>query len=106
MLQEPVLVFGRATDDLHLSPRMDVLASPEDLVDAWGPGSFVVSLTAGAERNIVQIMIGGGTIEAHDDNFHWSPNLLLDAASTPKMSLTKKVLIGATTERQQGMPVD
>jgi hypothetical protein len=53
----------------------DLLASPEDLVDTWGPGQFV---TSGADEhmpNLSAVLIGGGVVKPvaeHSKNLHWS----------------------------------
>ncbi|KAE9363004.1 hypothetical protein N431DRAFT_449826 [Stipitochalara longipes BDJ] len=46
MIQNPVLVFRKSPFRKEIQRPYDLLASPEDLVDTWGPGQLVTSIAA------------------------------------------------------------
>ncbi|SMQ48207.1 unnamed protein product [Zymoseptoria tritici ST99CH_3D7] len=81
MLRGPVLVFGFAREltlDDDLLTKYDLLASPQDIIDTWGPGNFVVGANESGEQGIVSIMIGGGCIAPgveQQGTYHWSRDL-------------------------------
>lgn len=102
MINESVLVFslytGVAMSLPKGRPRLDLFASPEDLMDTWGPGQFMRSTSRVDDTGIYAVNIGGGVIAAVDEDsrkFHWSP------ASQPCGSFAKtfdpctKILIGS-----------
>ena len=104
MLQNSVLVFSlfghdRVQHDVNDDVPLHLLASPQDIVDTWGPGNFVVTSESNEECNISRIVIGGGCIfrnVGRDNIYHWSPGLHLSASEVPTMSLRTKVMIGAS----------
>lgn len=73
---QPVMTFtGVMQQGLALhedDSKYDLLASPEDILDTWGPGHFVYRKDN--EEQPCAINVGGGIIYARDDNaktFHW-----------------------------------
>ncbi|KAF8865938.1 hypothetical protein BDZ45DRAFT_379368 [Acephala macrosclerotiorum] len=87
MLKErPVLTFSsiiQLTPGLlstQYTPKYDLLASPEDILDTWGPGKFV--FRKDRQEKPCAISVGGGVIYAIDDTaktFHWSLRDPLDS---------------------------
>lgn len=75
MLDNPVLAFSVSNNDdirLDKSVKYDLWASPEDLVDVWGPARFVTS--EADPRSILAIEIGGGTVMLNSEESsksHW-----------------------------------
>ncbi|EPS39086.1 hypothetical protein H072_7130 [Dactylellina haptotyla CBS 200.50] len=55
------------------SPGVDIMATPEDLLDTWGPGNFVIQKEP--NQSICAIRVRGGYIHATKDRFHWSSTL-------------------------------
>jgi len=86
MTRNPVLVFDtRRPSDGNYDPGQDfdVRASPEDLLDTWGPGRLVFA--EGSPRTPVAVEIGGGYIfppVSHDTDqrYHWDYCMTLPAA--------------------------
>ncbi|KAK0704600.1 hypothetical protein B0H67DRAFT_649029 [Lasiosphaeris hirsuta] len=81
-------------------PKLDLRASPEDLLDTWGPGDFIAP--KGDAENIYAISIGGGLIlptskptEASEALLHWSRASTLDTRSGTTFPCRKKLIIGA-----------
>ncbi|QKX64833.1 uncharacterized protein TRUGW13939_12009 [Talaromyces rugulosus] len=102
MLQGPVVVFS-ANNHAYQVPcdsRCDLLASPEDLMDTWGPGNFLInSLTEYKEPEIYAISIGGGFIVAVNEEstrFHWSRDTEPLPPFMKPFHLHAKISIGAT----------
>lgn len=107
MLQQPVFAFSyiERFDKALLvgsSPELkfDVMASPEDLLDTWGPGGFLASRDD--RESLYAISIGGGFItptsntdEGRVPVLHWSRGLNHDMAFSSFFSRTAKILIGA-----------
>lgn len=115
MLQNPVLVFNelqlvqsvyQASDDLT-PERFDLLVNPEDLIDTWGPGSFIKSSTDGTPP--FAIWIRGGVLFASDldgSKFHWRQGTLLEGSCPCKMDLHAKLRIGASIRVNNDCPLD
>jgi hypothetical protein len=84
MLQQPVIVFRDSPfPDGHC--KCDLLASPEDIADTWGPARFIADPKQSQSRKIYAIEIGGGTISrvgADARMLHWSPG----APSIPSLT--------------------
>lgn len=93
-------IEGEAT--LALTPRKNLLASPEDLLDTWGPGSMAVS-TDGSNM-LYSVLVGGGTITSNGartgsstmPHLHWSKQVLDHSATLVAFPKNTKALIGAT----------
>ena len=108
MVQGPVLVFQDWHPFYGPSPRFgqslwayDVRASPEDVLDTWGPGEI---LTSRDNESPVAIKLGGGYIypvsggvRTKDHHYHWARDLKLPK-SIPSMSLSEEIVIGAFIE--------
>ena len=95
MIQKPVFAFREDRgEDYNRLARYDMLASPEDLVDTWGPGQFVPSdLDA---HKLSAIIIGGGVIKPVAENsetLHWSNDVEPRHEFQVAFSSKKKVLI-------------
>lgn len=109
MLQQPVLAF-----EVNWMPQpkkqkeqntYDLLATPEDLMDTWGPGQFVTSGSAPNGRGLLLscILIGGGMIKAtasdHNSVLHWNSDVTLPYGMLHGHFNSKdKVLIGGVVE--------
>ena len=55
MIQEAVLVFSMSESQRNTSSpqdglRLDLFASPEDFMDTWGPGQFVIKASANCQE--------------------------------------------------------
>ncbi|CAI4212055.1 unnamed protein product [Parascedosporium putredinis] len=104
MLQGPVLVFSPFQLEGHASEvlgnpalaQFDLLASPEDLIDTWGPGQFVVPITQSKLPSAIRIC-GGFIYESDRDRriFHWcryaTPGQFCQGELDPRV----KIRIGA-----------
>jgi hypothetical protein len=97
MIQSPVLVFGEGRAREHGSKESyNLLATPEDLVDTWGPGQFVISGATAGTRELTAIMIGGGVVKPTAENnkiLHWSNDIEPRHKFSVHFSSTEKVLI-------------
>ncbi|KAK5735047.1 MAPK-activated protein kinase Srk1, partial [Elasticomyces elasticus] len=104
MSHDSVFVFGFAEpqilgQDAKYYPRFNLFASPQDIIDTWGPGNFVVAPDINGEQKIVSILVGGGGISlaAEQHNiYHWSSNLRKAFAREPTMRLTEKIVVAAS----------
>lgn len=99
MIQSPVLVFHEDFNQnvVHNQQRYDLLASPVNLVDTWGPGQFSTEETKPALDKLTCVLIGGGVIQPtlNDTNIlHWSRELEPNLNHSVHFSSTKKYLIG------------
>jgi hypothetical protein len=77
--------------------RFDLFASPEDLVDTWGPGQFVMNAIEARKEKLYAINIGGGIIRARDSDgqkFHWSPDVESSDVFTTTFDPHTKIIIG------------
>ncbi|KYG40860.1 hypothetical protein M433DRAFT_77102, partial [Acidomyces richmondensis BFW] len=102
MLHDSVIVLGPAehrSSDREAATKFNLLACPQDIIDTWGPGNFIVATDAHSEQRIVRILVGGGSIYLAAEQshvYHWSPGLHKAFDGKPTMSLTKKILIAAS----------
>jgi hypothetical protein len=110
--QGPILVFDMVqterdfTSIKHL-PKYDLLASPEDVLDTWGPGQFVHR--RGCKENPSAIIIGGGIIYANDPTcrtFHWSDSNDLEDLTLLPFDPHTKVTIGALVKVNDKCSID
>jgi hypothetical protein len=104
MLHSPVLVFGFARNErnsriANSTRKYNVCATPEQIIDTWGPGNFVVSSGGDGKLNIISILIGGGSIcldsERHN-MYHWSPDLQQTLNQEATMRLTEKITVATS----------
>ena len=104
MLQGPVLVFtllpqGRDAAPARPDPpgaRFDLLASPEDMIDTWGPGQFIIPVVQSKIPSAIKIC--GGVLYQSDtagNRFHWSRNATLEEFCRGKLASSVKVRIGS-----------
>ncbi|KAJ0110278.1 ankyrin protein [Diaporthe amygdali] len=105
----PVLAFGwlprPAVDrklDIPLTPGKDMLASPVDVLDTWGPGYMVASAN---DSNVLHsVFVGGGTItstgtspnSSTTSQLHWSRDVVSGSTTTSTFLRNAKGLIGTT----------
>ncbi|KFY16125.1 hypothetical protein V492_01542 [Pseudogymnoascus sp. VKM F-4246] len=96
MIQNPVLVFRQGQARKQKTQKSyNLLASPEDLVDTWGPGQFLTSSSM-AGTHLSSILIGGGVIKPTSENnlvLHWSGDVEPRHNFSVRFSKTKKALI-------------
>ena len=100
MTQQPVFAFslGTASQEAPLeseTSRYDVLTSPEDCLDTWGPGYFVYSKVH--PNNIHAIAIGGGfvsLVDRENSRFHWAKGQLSESASCATFEMHTLMRIG------------
>ncbi|KAF4468947.1 serine threonine kinase [Fusarium albosuccineum] len=101
MLQGSVLVFDspRATDGGSHSPdataRLDLFASPEDLVDTWGPAQFILPIPDIMVPSAIQI--GGGVVFESgpgDNKFHWGRDVSSSQLCQGLLDPRSKIRIG------------
>ncbi len=107
MIENAVVAFSCAKTPTP-TRKYDLLASPEDLVDTWGPGRFIKGLSLTKVERLYAIEIGGGVIRptAEDTTrFHWEKGMLdYEGLSTQFDSYTK-ILIAAT-RLNESCPLD
>lgn len=104
MVGHPVMVFSSKSklwNEPHLTSRYNVLASPEDIIDTWGPGRFVVDPTTtalSAKSSIYALEIGGGILAATEipGRYHWEKRHLQQSDLTKIFNSTTKILIAGT----------
>ncbi|KAI0441414.1 hypothetical protein F4803DRAFT_420505 [Xylaria telfairii] len=103
MLQQPVFTFryfdhyNRETIVLERGLCLDLLATPEDILDTWGPGGFLIPKDD--KENLYAISIGGGLIapiSMAPMMLHWSLTTKLDPQPTMMFHRRTKARIGAT----------
>jgi hypothetical protein len=76
--------------------RFDLLATAEDLLDTWGPGSFIVHRDSSASPCAIKIC--GGIVYAPRENalkFHWSPAPHLGLLPPAYLNPRSKICIGS-----------
>ncbi|KAJ3557412.1 hypothetical protein NPX13_g9933 [Xylaria arbuscula] len=86
--------FQKGTLQRHRN--LDLSASPEDILDTWGPGEFLAQQND--RENLYAISIGGGLITRVSTNpmlLHWSLGAKLDSQPVLTFHRTQKVHIGA-----------
>ncbi|KAJ9623882.1 hypothetical protein H2203_005327 [Taxawa tesnikishii (nom. ined.)] len=109
MLGEPVMVFGWGPGLKWGSvDAYKLLASPEDLVDTWGPGRFVIDRHAPENEKLQAIEIGGGTILRTEDpsQFHWGQQPWVPDSTGRGFSSTEKIIIAGQPERNAACLLD
>ncbi len=113
MVKDSVVVFRKSgRPDKYSRLKWDLLASPEDIMDTWGPEQFLTAPAGDTNPRIYAISIGGGTIKANlqgsDDNdwtWHWTPG----TTSTPlvkSFDQYTKILIGTAVTINDACPMD
>lgn len=97
----PVIVFRTPTnpDSTEQQTRFDVRATPNDILNTWGPGGLIHPKSSDA-KSAVAIAVGGGYIippNAEDENtkYHWGRGLSL-SSTAPALDKTAEIVIGAT----------
>jgi hypothetical protein len=104
MLGDAVLVFdsvpAQKGDFIRdEAVKFNLLASPEDIVDTWGPGGFVMAMDAIGESKIISILIGGGCISLDTEQpntYHWGPELQLAFDQAPTMRRKDKIVVATS----------
>lgn len=98
MIGNAVVAFT-CSEMLAHTRKYDLLASPEDLVDTWGPGRFVKGLSSSKVERLYAIEIGGGVIRpiAEDaTRFHWEKGILNYEDLSTQFDPHTKIIIAAT----------
>jgi hypothetical protein len=106
MTKNSAIVFTSA--EVPPSQKYDILASPEDLIDTWGPGRFVVDRLSIDSRQLCAIEIGGGVITPTAENpaiFHWEKGRFDNPPLKTSFDLHPKILVAATTHNSS-CPLD
>ena len=112
MTQQPVFAFslGTASQEAPLeseASRYDVLTSPEDCLDTWGPGYFVHSKIHPSK--IHAIAIGGGFVSLIDrgnSRFHWAKGQLSESALYATFEKHTLMRIGTGVDVNQECCID
>lgn len=115
MLGQPVLAFGQLPGLtggerplISSVLRRDVLASPVDILDTWGPGGMIAS--EHDSKVLFSIFVGGGTItstgNSHDSStvprLHWRKPAVNTPTPTSSFPRDAKALIGTTILENNG----
>ena len=98
MIGNAVVVFACTEMPAH-TRKYDLVASPEDLIDTWGPGRFIKGLSSTKVDRLYAIEIGGGVIRptAEDANrFHWEKGILDYEGLSTQFDSRTKIVIAAT----------
>ena len=107
MIGNAVVAFACTEIPAH-TRKYDLLASPEDLIDTWGPGRFIKGLSSTKAERLYAIEIGGGVIRPTAEDatrFHWEKGILdYEGLSTQFDSHTKIVI--AATRLNESCPLD
>ena len=107
MIGNAVVAFTCTETPAH-TPKYDLLASPEDLIDTWGPGRFIKGLSSTKVERLYAIEIGGGVIRPTVEDatrFHWEKGIIdYEGLSTQFDSHTKIII--ATTRLNESCPLD
>lgn len=114
MVQGPVIAFSASKKSDHQPTllqehRFDILATPEDLVDTWGPGEFIGKVSETGNNLLYAIGLGGGIIKSlspKDKKFHWSREAMCDVDAISTIKINAKLLIGATVTINNDCLVD
>ncbi|KAL1393842.1 hypothetical protein HDK64DRAFT_249698 [Phyllosticta capitalensis] len=99
MLQSEVLVFQHASTEAS-EERYNLLATPEDLLDTWGPGCYIKLLRRTEhDPDVCGVRIGGGTImraPEQNDLYHFFPTTVsLPETSWQPIQQDQRIMIGA-----------
>ena len=98
MIGNAVVAFTCTETPAH-TRKYDLLASPEDLVDTWGPGRFIKGLSSTKVERLYAIEIGGGVIRPTAEDatrFHWEKGILDYEDLSTQFDSHTKILIAAT----------
>lgn len=96
------LVPSRLGKRTPYKERYDLLSTPEDFVDTWGPGQYVFADTESASRTLSAIMIGGGSAKPDSEDtrtLHWSKDRHFRHGFSTPFEADSKVRIGLGTGR-------
>jgi hypothetical protein len=105
MVRDLVLVFSSVdkVTDIQSGIKHDVFASPEDLLDTWGPGQFFIDPTTKTPLHLYGLSIGGGILQSSPGRpgvFHWSDTDEIFCADGT-FSINQKLLIGASVAENE-----
>ena len=102
MIHKPVVVFGTFSSlKKSVFERYDLLTTPKDFIDTWGPGQYVFADTSDAKRTLSAMMIGGGSVKpvAEDtEMLHWSKDLNPRHEIPVTFSANSKLRIGLSVD--------
>ncbi|KAF5679750.1 ankyrin protein 3 [Fusarium denticulatum] len=99
--------FGRSKVFSGYDQKLDLLACPEDLLDTWGPGDFIIPKDD--PKSLHAISVGGGLIirtstETEKDHMpvlHWSPASKDSIMFTSTFPRNEKMVIGSRVSINQ-----
>lgn len=106
MLGDSVLAFASEHENTQ-DQKYDLRISPEDLVDIWGPGTFIVDRSATDSYNLCAVEIGHGLVQPFGDSqtiLHWEKGSFVDTRH--RFSHKNKILIGGRATQNVRCPVD
>jgi hypothetical protein len=98
MVGHPVVAFI-ASESGPSHKKLNLLATPEDIVDTWAPGRFIADRTSNEGTQIFAIQIGGGIVKPTADDpllFHWEKGDLKSEDLTTAFDRRAKILVAAT----------
>ncbi|PQE03561.1 ankyrin repeat-containing protein [Rutstroemia sp. NJR-2017a BVV2] len=107
MIGNAVVAFACTKKPIH-SRKYDLLASPEDLIDTWGPGRFVIDRSSTEVKRLRAVEIGGGIIRPTAENanlFHWDRAFLNYENLRTRFDFHTKIIIAAT-KLNESCPLD
>ncbi|KAL1393841.1 hypothetical protein HDK64DRAFT_12242 [Phyllosticta capitalensis] len=102
MLQKPVLVFQSQRTDFDTAPALNLLATPENILDTWGPGCYITApskIGGGPTQDIRGVRVAGGTISESADRsdlFHFYPATNIRLVSSRTIHQDERIFIGAS----------
>ena len=110
----PVESFDSFEDLSYSVEACHLLASPEDIIDTWGPARLIIDApTPDAQPlSLKALEIGGGTIyklsslpsawpNAANGAYHWKPGSITLNTELQAFELSRKILIGAVNVNAQ-----
>ena len=107
MIGNAVVAFTCTETPAH-TRKYDLVASPEDLIDTWGPGRFIKGRSSIKVERLYAIEIGGGVIRPTAEDatrFHWEKGMVdYEGLSTEFDSHTKIII--AATRLNESCPLD
>ncbi|KAF2161081.1 hypothetical protein M409DRAFT_59356 [Zasmidium cellare ATCC 36951] len=114
MLEAPVMAFTVAMPgDPWIEPHQenrengahDLIATPEQILDIWGPGFIIPEFISEAATRSACIVIGGGVVyPVADGKYHWTRRLdVSHAYHLAKIDLKEPIEIGANVEVANGL---
>ena len=107
MIGNAVVAFT-CTETSAYTRKYDLVASPEDLIDTWGPGRFIIGRSSTKVDRLYAIEIGGGVIRPTAEDatrFHWEKGILDYEGLSSQFDSHTKIIISAT-KFNESCPLD